>query len=365
MMRLVHKLLAALVLFCLLHSASSAQVAVPDIPADQQSTSDAVDAPSTIIAKPELQRPSAWGEPTEVGIAIYLIDVDEVQSASQNFSASVYYEARWKVPTLQHQGPGPKIASLTRIWTPRLTILNQQQTWNAYPSYVEIYPDGEVVYRQKAWGWFSQPLDLRDFPFDQQTLSIHIVAAGLLQTDVTMIPLLGRHGRGSGIAQKFSLPDFEVKSWNAEPRAYFPYQSEVGTAGFIMEVNLERQPNFYVWKLIIPLCFIVAMSWVPRWIDPKEVGTNLGISATSFLTLVAYLFASNVLLPRVAYFTRMDLFILLSTFMVFLGLAHTVMASWLYETSSGGLVKRINFWSRAIYPLVLIGILMVSFLRYF
>lgn len=27
------------------------------------------------------------------------------------------------------------------------------------------------------------------------------------------------------------------------------------------------------------------MSWVPRWIDPEQVGTNIGISTTSFLTL--------------------------------------------------------------------------------
>lgn len=347
---------------CTFHSLSAAQVEVPDIAANQQSTSEAAKTQLVDTAKPELQRPSAWGEPTEVRIAIYLIDVDAVDSANQNFSASVYYEARWKIPTLQHQGPGPRVAPTTSVWTPRLTILNQQQIWNAFPSYVEIYPDGEVVYRQKSWGWFSQALDLHEFPLDQQTLTIHIVAAGLLQTDVSMIPLIQRKGGGSGIAEKFSLPDFEVKAWNAESRAYFPYQSQAGSAGFIMEVRLERLPSFYIWKLILPLCFIVAMSWVPRWIDPKEIGANLGISATSFLTLVAYLFATNVFLPRVAYFTRIDLFILLSTLMVFVGLAHTVMTTWLYGINSGALAKRINFWSRAIYPLALVSILVVAFL---
>jgi hypothetical protein len=352
-----------LMLLCLLHTVSAAQVEVPEVATNHQLTTQAAKTPLVDIAKPELQRPSTWGEPTEVRIAIYLIDVDAVDSANQNFSASVYYEARWKIPALQHQGPGPRVAPTTSVWTPRLTILNQQQVWNAFPSYVEIYPDGEVVSRQKAWGWFSQTLDLHEFPLDQQTLTIHIVAAGLLQTDVSMIPLIQRKGGGSGIAEKFSLPDFKVKAWNAESRAYFPYQSQAGTAGFIMEVKLERLPTFYIWKLILPLCFIVAMSWVPRWINPKEIGTNLGISATSFLTLVAYLFASNVLLPRVAYFTRIDLFILLSTLMVFVGLAHTAMTTWLYEINSGALAARINFWSRAIYPLTLVSILIVSFLR--
>lgn len=352
-----------LILFCLFHSVSAAQVEVPDIAANDRSTSEAATTSIVDISKPELQRPSAWGEPTEVRIFIYLIDVDAIESASQNFSATVYYEARWKIPTLKHQGPGPRIAPTTSVWTPRLTILNQQQIWESFPSYVEIFPDGEVVYRQKAWGWFSQALDLHEFPLDQQSLSIHVVAAGLLQTDVAMIPLVRPGGRGSGIADTLSLPDFKVKSWLAESRAYFPFKSEAGAAGFILEVNLQRLPNFYIWKLILPLCFIVAMSWVPRWIDPKETGTNLSISTTSFLTLVAYLFATTVLLPRVAYFTRIDLFIFLSTLMVFLGLAHTVMTTWLYGTNSAPLATRINFWSRAIYPLGLVSILIVSFLR--
>jgi hypothetical protein len=328
-----------------------------------QEVAEEAAAPLAQEPKPELQRPTAWGEPTEVRIRIYLIDVDAVDSANQNFSASVYYEAHWKSTSLKHEGPGPKVVRSTAVWTPRLTIVNQQQAWNAFPSFVEISPDGEVISRQKTWGWFSQPLDLHDFPLDRQSLSIHIVTPGLLETDVTMTPLLGKHGRGSGIAETFSLPDFKVTSWTAEPRAYLAYKGEVGTAGFIMEVNVERTPGFYIWKLILPLCFIVAMSWVPRWINPKELGTNISIAATSFLTLVAYLFATSILLPRVNYFTRMDEFILGSTLMVFLSLLQTVLTCSFAERKSGRMAERLNVWSRAIYPVLLLVVLAISFLR--
>ena len=76
---------------------------------------------------PEMERPTVWGEPTKVRILVYVIDVDEVNSAEQNFAASVYTEARWNIPTLRHEGPGPLIRSWTEIWTPRLVIVNQQQ----------------------------------------------------------------------------------------------------------------------------------------------------------------------------------------------------------------------------------------------
>ena len=78
-------------------------------------------------------------------------------------------------------------------------------------------------------------------------------------------------------------------------------------------MKIDRRPMYYILKVIVPLGLIVFMSWLPRWIAPGETGTNIGICTSAFLTLVAYLFAITVLLPRVSYVTRMDSFILLST----------------------------------------------------
>ena len=108
------------------------------------------------------------------------------------------------------------------------------------------------------------------------------------------------------------MPDFDVVSWNAQPAQYSPLAGEAGIAGYEMKIEVARQSNYYILKVIVPLCLIVIMSWLPRWIDPGQTGTNIGISTSAFLTLVAYLFAITVLLPRVSYVTRMDRFILLS-----------------------------------------------------
>ena len=309
----------------------------------------------------ELKRPSRWGEPTYVKIRIYVIDVDEVNSANQNFSASVYYEARWDNPILRHEGPGPVVRRTTDVWTPRLAIVNQQQAWSAFPSFVEISPEGEVVLRQKVWGWFSQPLDLKDFPIDQQTLTIHVAAAGLVEGDLKLVALEQAQGRQSGIHKGFSLPDFDVISWKAESRPYIPFEGEVGTPGYIMEIQIKRRPSYFIWKVIFPLCLIVIMSWIPRWLDPKESSTSIGISTTAFLTLVAYLFAITVLLPKVSYLTRMDDFILLSTLLVFVGLIQTVTSTYLISVGHIAQVERVNKLSRMAYPLLLLIVLAISF----
>jgi len=113
----------------------SASVPYVEVPAKEPVPSVLSEEP-----KPELERPSVWGEPTEVEISLYMIDLDEVNSADQNFAASLYYEARWKTPFLTHEGPGPLHRRTTEVWTPRLVIVNQQMAWPAFPGAVEILP---------------------------------------------------------------------------------------------------------------------------------------------------------------------------------------------------------------------------------
>jgi hypothetical protein len=100
---------------------------------------------------------------------------------------------------------------------------------------------------------------------------------------------------------------------------------------------------------------------LPRWIKPGEIGTNIGLSTSAFLTLVAYLFAITVLLPRVSYATRMDRFILLSTFMVFAGLIHTAWSTSMIGKQKHKTVESVGRWSRALYPLLLVLVLIYSF----
>ncbi len=91
--------------------------------------------PSTLTAepKPELERPTKWGEPTEVQVGVFVLDVDELDFADQSFAASVYYEVRWQSPFLRHEGPGPLHRGLTEVWNPRPAISGLQMAWKSFP----------------------------------------------------------------------------------------------------------------------------------------------------------------------------------------------------------------------------------------
>ncbi len=89
--------------------------------------------------------------------------------------------------------------------------------------------------------------------------------------------------------------------------------------------------------------------------------TNVGVSTSAFLTLVAYLFAITVLLPRVSYVTRMDRFILLSMLTVFAGLIQTVANTILIRHDKKRLAENLDRRSRFVYPVLLVLVLVLSF----
>ena len=118
---------------------------------------------------------------------IFLLDLDAIDSASQGFDANVYFEATWNDPRLADRAQGRTVTlPMDQVWHPRLRVLSQQRVGSSLPDIVEIKPDGTVTQRARVWGSFSQPLDLREFPFDSQTINIQVVAAGYSPEQVAL-----------------------------------------------------------------------------------------------------------------------------------------------------------------------------------
>jgi hypothetical protein len=242
-------------------------------------------APARSVDASNFGRPLAAEGPTEVKIAVFVLDVDEVSNVSQSFDANVYIELQWQDSRLAHKNLDGITRSLNEVWHPRIQFINQQKIWPTLPEIVEISPQGEVVYQQRVWGAFSQPLELEDFPFDHQTLKIQLVAAGYSTQEVNLTP--GKKSR-IGIAAKFSLADWEILGWNVAAIPFVPILDEESFAGFSLSMEGKRKYGYFIIKVIIPLFLIVMMSWVVFWIDPKESGTQISVAITTMLTLIAY-----------------------------------------------------------------------------
>jgi hypothetical protein len=302
-------------------------------------------------------RPGDEDEPTEVKIEAVLLDLQDITGANQSFTANFAYIARWHDDRLRHEGPGQRTLSLDDIWHPRLQIVNRQSIQETFPAEAQVSPEGDVALVQRVWGQFSQPLLLKDFPFDQQSLNINLVGTGHEDGNVNFI---SDPEFPSSVADTFSISDWKLTAWNAGPMTLTVARADRGAPGFRFDLSVERVRSYHIVNVILPLVMIICMSWVVFWLDPKTAAPRVSVAVTAMLTLIAYRFAVGTSLPKIAYLTRMDWFVLGSSILVFASLLEVVITSWLAGEDRLDAAHKINRRMRVIAPIAFLLIVLFS-----
>jgi hypothetical protein len=312
-----------------------------------------------------IERPAAEAGPTQVAVGIWIVDITNIDSAQQNFTADLAITLRWKDARLAHTGTGLTHYALDQIWTPRVTIANETSSVvRKLPEFVEVESDGTVIYRQRFVGSFTQSLRLQTFPFDRQAFRIHFVAIRYQPNDVVFVPDENWIHEGiqqaAGISRSITLPDWSIETWNAKADVY-ALTPGLQYSGYGFEFTASRNAQHYVWNVILPLVLIVAMSWSVFWIAATEVSAQLSVATTSMLTLIAYRFAIDSQLPVLPYTTSLDTFILMSTLLVFFAFIEVLVTTILESKHLNKQSKRIDRFSRVLFPAIFLVASLVIF----
>jgi Neurotransmitter-gated ion-channel ligand binding domain/Neurotransmitter-gated ion-channel transmembrane region len=309
-------------------------------------------------APPLIERPGAANRPTQVSVGIWIVDINNIDSAQQNFTADIAIVLRWKDARLAHTGTGAVHHALDQIWTPRVSIANETNSVvRKLPESAEVEPDGTVLYRQRYVGSFTQPLRLQSFPFDRQDFRIQFVAIRYRPDEVAFVPDENwiRNGlqQGAGISQSITLPDWTVEKWDAKASVY-SLTPGLQYSGYVFEFTASRNVEHYILKVILPLVLIVMMSWSVFWTEPTNSNTQFSIAVTSMLTLIAYRFAVDTQLPRLPYMTRLDVFFLVSTLLVFFSLIEVLVTTILDNNDQVARAKKLDRYCRVIVPVIFV-----------
>ena len=303
-----------------------------------------------------IERPSAGSGPTQVSISIWIVDINNIDSAQQSFGADVYIVLRWTDPRLTHTGGGVAHYALDQIWNPRVAIVNETNSVSRrLPESAEVDPDGTVVYRQRFVGSFTQALVLKSFPFDKQSFRLQLVAVKYSPREVNFVANQKWVDAGikqaGGISPSITLPDWTVEKWVVKTFVY-ALAPGLQNSGYVFEFSASRNVQYYILKVILPLVLIVMMSWAVFWIDPVTSNSQISIAVTSMLTLIAYRFAVDSQLPRLPYMTRLDAFFLTSTLLVFFSLIEVLVTTILDNNKQTARAKKIDRYCRAIFPAI-------------
>ena len=170
----------------------------------------------------------------------------------------------------------------------------------------------EITHEKKGNFTFSNDYNLKAFPFDRQLLKIKVADP---TRNKESLELLADNYTSKGLESfKLNGKILEWKIIDAYANYYNEENSIDGSISSGLEIILEIERNFqyYIFKIICPIILILLVCWSVLWIHPKELESKLTITIVCLLSLIAYNFVIDKDLPKLSYLTILDYIVLLS-----------------------------------------------------
>ncbi len=303
-------------------------------------------------------RPNAGDGPTPIQQSVYIVDIIEVNDVERTITLDYVWLQVWSDPRLADDAYESAISksdlSIDDIWNPHLSRVNLRES-AAQEAILKIDGKGNVVYRLRFIDTFTAPLDLKRFPFDRQMLRLQFLSSVYGPDELE----IQWNDERSGNLDTFSLPGWSFNGWNREITTLTLKNMDNSMQGFDVQLDLSRRSGFYVWKVFVPLSFIVFMAWTVFCIDPANFSGQIAISTSSVITLIAFQLSLTELLPNISYLTEIDLFVLASSFLVFVALGEAILTARLAKIGKPNQSLAIDKWMRILYPIAFVIILFV------
>lgn len=199
---------------------------------------------------------------------------------------------------------------LEEIWWPDLTFVNEIGKRSSENLELVIENDGTIEYREKFAVHLHSSFVTKQFPFDKQVLTAEIESFAWNASTLVF------HVEEDlvGYSHNFRIPEFEMKGIHEHVEVKQEARDRYPFSDLVTDFYIQRNPGYYVTKVLIPLSLIVAISWSVFWMDCWDLGDRMAISFTGILTAVAYQFIISDKLPSHVSDTFLDNFILLAFF---------------------------------------------------
>jgi hypothetical protein len=305
-------------------------------------------------------RPNAGGEPDQVTVRLGLLDISEINDREQVFTADIFVEIGWQDPRLAVDGAtseGLRTVPLDEIWHPRLTVINNRGLDLLLPEVATIDPLGSVLARQRLAGPLAVDLELHDFPFDTQRLPIEVVSYQYSAAEIVFSEnseLVARLDNLSGNGWTYSALE-------PERFVYRLKDDGRGGSGIVFAVMAEREAAYYIFTLALPMTLILFLAWMTHWLPVDIIPPRLGMASATVFSLIAFGVSFRLTLPKIAYLTDADRFVLYSTLLVLVSLAISVANIRLVSAEKQDAAERMTRRVRLAFPFLYGLVVLLTF----
>ena len=312
--------------------------------------------------------------PVIVDLGLHIVELTQVDEVINTFTIEGFMDLVWCDPRMAYEAEneeelGEKIllkekaqALLNEIWWPAVTIANQVNARNIENQELVILSDGTIEYKEKFSAELEAHYDLKEFPFDRQKLEIEIESFAW-HDDVLIFKM---NEEKIGFSTDFEIAEWHIENVESKIESVKDIQDRATFSEFLMEIEVVRKYDYYLWKIIIPLILLVMISWSVFWMIGDKLVDRMSISMTGILTIVAYQFIISDILPRVSYFTFMDTFLSISFLIMLMSVFENIIVNNLDLVDRSAEAKKVDMVCRIAFPvlyfisLIALGLIFLS-----
>lgn len=255
--------------------------------------------------------PGEGGKKVVVSLGIVVVEFARINLREESFDMAGYLDTSWTDPSLalrsDERPVGVRRYRPGQIWAPALEFVNAvEQVASEREGDLYVGDEGRVTQRVRFSHKFQSTLRLERFPFDQQTLTIVVAPFDPTARDLILIEEPQRVRR----LDEASVPDWGIVGTAA--RITDSQNGDPSARRFLFDVHVRRKSTFYLWRVLIPLTLLVFASWTVFWFEPTNLQPQISTSLAILLSFVTFNYAIDFSLPKVAYLTFIDRYILSS-----------------------------------------------------
>ncbi|HZP46201.1 MAG TPA: hypothetical protein VFB15_11185 [Candidatus Binataceae bacterium] len=304
----------------------------------------------------------------DVRVGFYLLNLVSLDEVHQTFTCTGYLSEKWQDPRLAFDpapgGPTRRYLRREDIWFPLLQFDNAAEPRTEAAYLLSVAGDGAAEYVQKFAVELSTNLALRAFPFDSQDLRIYVhpFANGDSRIRISVDPTT------TGVSR---APYTPLPLWRTGPMSYRLDRGEIENGTLVpthavFAIHVQRVSEYYIYTIFLPLFLMVAISWGALWIPPGDLNSQLVISVTTVLTLVAFSVGTTNVLPPVPYLTFCNMFFLICFVFVFISVGEILIVHTWHNRRDAARARQIRETTRRVLPpafLLTTGVFAYLFLR--
>ena len=271
----------------------------------------------------------------------HLVDIREMDDDDLTMYIDFLLQFKWSYPEAHKNKIDEIEDDDPQLWIPSVQIVNDYGL-ERNGGKIFYHDDNKISFVERYNGKISQKMEFKKFPFDKQDFEIDAVI-----TESRPINLILEEENFSEFGA-LSIPGWDIVKGNIVP---LEIQLTFGERpAFRIKFEGIRKTGFYLFKILLPIVLIVMMSWTVFWVDPTKYDAQLTISATSMLSLVAFLFTLSYQIPKISYLTKLDIFSIGSLVFVFLAMAEAVTTSYVSFHRHSLKARKIDKYSRVVFP---------------